>query len=207
MKRLLLRNVPGWVLDLLDTLTFGATIVGATYISVNGKDTSGKVVFGAVVFLVLFYFWILLSRRMGGRYSFRTGSKAEANFFCEWYGRQGRHFVFCNDLDWLEDPAGSSIRSALETTARRAGSSVFIAHRVGNASVSGRLRAAGVQLVTMPSTLQAKARFSLREYEQDAWLIVRDKAQNEDNTVFLRSQDAYMLAIARDFFRSTGANL
>jgi hypothetical protein len=117
-------------------------------------------------------------------------------FFSEWYDRNGRHDIYCKDLDWLDRPELEPIVQVL--IRRKAQVNIFI--REQDAEVCHRLRKAGVQLYLVPEVARSEIKMSLRSDNDDKELIVRRKRPGSQMVRFIHSQDHHMLGLAEDLF-------
>jgi hypothetical protein len=117
-------------------------------------------------------------------------------FFSEWYDRNGRHDIYCKDLDWLDRSELEPIEQVL--IRRRAQVNIFL--REQDAGVCQRLREAGVQIYLVPEVARSEMKMSLRSDNDDKELIVRRKRPGSEMVRFIHSQDQHMLGLAEDLF-------
>lgn len=202
LRKLLWRGAPTWLLEALQGLAFAATVAGAGYFTLQDQPPDPAATIAATTALFTVYLYIVLSKELGNKYVFKRGSEDEAKFFASWYSEPGVHSIFCDDLDWMEGQVGSRICAALCATAGQKGSKVRVFVRQPNQSVADQLHQAGVELRDVPDHVTSQARFSLRSYEEEEWMIIRHSSGDRKRTVFIESQDQYLRVLARDFFAS-----
>lgn len=117
-------------------------------------------------------------------------------FFSDWYDRNGRHDIYCKDLDWLDRPELVPIVNVL--IQRSVNVSIFV--REDGAQVCARLRAAGVPIYLVPDVAKSQMKMSLRTDNDDQELIIRRKAPGATTVRFIYSDDEYRLGLAEDLF-------
>jgi hypothetical protein len=179
----------------LQAICNGATIAGTllSFLSTKWWALAAFALAGTVVVQILLY----RTSAKDAYYEFKDERDPNfVKFFAEWYDQNGRHDIYCKDLDWLGREELDPIVQVL--IRRHASVSVFI--REDDAEVCNRLRVAGVPIYIVPDVARSQMKMSLHTDDDDQELIIRRKAPDATTVRFIRSDDQYRLGLAEDLF-------
>lgn len=157
-----------------------------------------------VVAAVALCFTALIVYLLEGRHSHRLteGSDRFAKFYANWYARNGSHYVYCDDLAWLE---GNENRAIIDQL-RSVGSRAHVWVRDDTSPRATELRSAGVGISKIPNIAEIHVPMSLHVSDGEKRLIIRAKAgyrrQSPRQTIsFIETGDKYLATLAHEFFR------
>jgi len=189
------------ILVALNLVAVAATLSGQGVIQALDLQPAAWV--WALAILVLATIQFLLWRSVGSRrvHSLRERSEGFTRFFSDWYSQDGRHTIYCSDLEWLEHPE----HSAILLTLMRRSTHVEVFVRSDSSPVCNQLRQSGVAVYTIPPTTYTHVRMSLHQSEEQETVIIRRKISRpnpEESIVFVESDDRYLVALAKDLLAS-----
>jgi hypothetical protein len=184
-------------------LVLNATAVAITVLGQGVLQTLNmrpKLWIWVIAVLAIVGIQILLWRNVGSRtvHSFRERTPEFSSFFSSWYAQDGQHTVYCSDLEWLEHPEHAEI---LRTLMRRA-TRIEIIVRDDSSPICSQLRQQGLVIHTIPENTYTLVRMSLHQSDDQERVIIRRKItrQNQENIVFVETEDSYIVALAKDLF-------
>jgi hypothetical protein len=134
------------------------------------------------------------------RVSLVKGSRKFADYFVDWYKREGEHFIFCNDMDWLRGGEEARIVQAIADRGRK----MTICTRDTVDEIVDRLRRAGVSVHQVPAQSITHAAMSLHKVDGTSTLIIRHKhGTTRNNKIhFIETRNKVVVALAQDLFQS-----
>ena len=185
---------PDRTLEVLNAVVFVATLLGGGLTAVIGPaDALWVILAGLILFAI--YIWVAYSRRRSV-YDFKIGSKEYVEFFTRWYGRQGEHVLFCDDLYWMDTDNTESIRNALKKRPK----TVMIALRRHDGIAYEELKRAGVKMLEVDEALATRATFSVNRDGEVLRMIVRNKdtPPDGDRIQFQLTIDEFVIRMAQD---------
>jgi hypothetical protein len=188
------------VSEWLDALVVAATLIGGGLATVLRPP--GVVTVGAGIVLFVLYLWASKAKRPRD-YVFVKETEEMASFFRKWYGQSGRHTVFCDDLDWMEGPVNAPIAEAL----RHQGAKATVCLRELSSDTVDRLRRSGVRVCHTATAIETHTKFSIREEDDQAEMIVRVKSHDNTRIRFRRVSDRFSIGLARDLVLMSGADV
>lgn len=190
---------PEQTLEVLNALVFAATLLGGGILAFVGHVPKGVVILAGVV-LVGLYVWVGYSRR-ASTYEFTEDSSEFVEFFAKWYRKSGDHWIFCDDLDWIDSTDAAKIRAALAERPE----TVKIALRKLAGSAYEELQAKGVTFLKIDEALSTHAKFSIHHQDGFYRMILRNKparGASDDRVRFRRVTDQFSITMALDIFNN-----
>lgn len=118
------------------------------------------------------------------------------NFFQDWYSRSGNHYVFCTDLDWLDNPSGAAVIAALSSH----GDKTHVYLRDLTASCVEKLRQDNCDVREMPSNFaDPSVKLSINFGDKGDRVILREKnsTPGDDTVHFLETAQPQIIAIVK----------
>lgn len=127
------------------------------------------------------------------------GSHKFSEYFVGWYQREGEHFVFCRDLDWLKGNEEAKIVKALADRGRR----MTVCTLDTGDEIADRLRQAGVSVHPIPAQTATQTVMSLHKVDDIKTLIIRHKHATTQNGKihFIETRNNVVVALAQDLFQ------
>lgn len=130
------------------------------------------------------------------------GTGKFVSFYKNWYARGGWHFIYCDDLAWLDDDENEPIVRQLKTDGSRA----HIWIRDASSPRVEEFRSAGVQVGAVPEFAEIHVPMSLHKHDDARQLILRAKSgygrkTGRQTIDFIETTDRYLVALADEFFR------
>jgi len=145
-----------------------------TIIAGISPDFSLNVWYRALLSLLIIgltYWAVVRKRGFQIVHSFVDNSNEEAEFFAEWYSRNGELIIFCTDLDWLSSARYDKVVDAL----MRKGNRLDLYLRKHNHEVVRKLARNGAKLCRVKPSIRSTHRFSIRIDEHLNYIIIRNK--------------------------------
>lgn len=139
--------------------------------------------------------WLYLQARKHRIYDFKNETDPKfVKFFREWYSQDGDHYVFCNDLDWLDATDVAQVRQTLGELGSRL--KVYLVRDTGRACAE--IRDAGGEIVIIPENLvtDLPPKMSLVRDNESHQIILRRKQPHVDRVRFIKTEDPHMLCLA-----------
>lgn len=202
----LLRALASWLLDAVSAAALGIGVAELLEFFISAFHPTAfwrtiEIIGIAVTYLVVLR---LTNRRPRDEFSFPVASPRFYKFYARWYRRDGKVYVFCDELDWLEGDLAKPVRDALGDKGGRA----TLCVRDQTSPVAAELRGRGVVMMPIPETVQYAARLSLRSSDGVTQIIVRQtNRQREEVNVLRQTTDKYLVGMAADLFRAVGVSL
>jgi hypothetical protein len=191
---------PQRVSEWLDAFVVAVTLIGGGLASVFRPPGLVTVTVGVLLFFL--YLWASQGKRSRD-YVFPRDSEELASFFRKWYSRTGTHTVFCDDLDWMEGPVNAPIAEAL----REQGAQATVCLRKVSGDAVDRFQASGVHVYQTAPAIRTHTKFSIREEDDQAQMIVRVKYEEDDEHIrFRRVTDRFAIGLARDLVQMTSVD-
>jgi len=115
-------------------------------------------------------------------------------FFSDWYSQPGDHYIFCNDLDWLDNARVATVRQTLTDLGGRL--TVYLVRQTGRACAE--ISQHGGKVVTIPDNLitDLPPKMSLVRDNESSQIILRRKQAKVDHVRFIRTQEPHLLCLA-----------
>jgi hypothetical protein len=125
------------------------------------------------------------------------------DFFNKWYRQQGLLSIYCSDLNWMVYEQFNIVHTICQKGAE---CTIYLRGDKTNTTIEQTLAASGVRIFHNNKHL-THHRFSLLEYENDAYLIIRDKKNGgEDNEIEFKQEDnknnPYTIDLVKDLLKS-----
>lgn len=198
LRRLPRIERPERTLEILNGLVFAATLIGGGILAFVGHVPRG-IVLAAGFLLFLLYIWVVYSRG-ASTHEFVENSRQFVAFFAKWYGRSGEHWVFCDDLDWMDGTDAAPIRAAIAKRPDK----VTIALRDHRGPAYEELCAKGVKFLTVDQALSTHAKFSIHHEDGFYRMILRNKnpREAEDRVRFRLITDEFSIKMALDLLKN-----
>ena len=105
------------------------------------------------------------------KHIFEECSIEEAVFFDEWYRKEGRIFMFCTDLEWLENEIYLRVVDAL----KKKGNKLNLYLKKTDHRIVNELKLAGANLYYVRQNIRSEHRFSIRKNNGFHSIIIRNK--------------------------------
>lgn len=133
------------------------------------------------------------------RVALTKGSRKFSKYFVEWYQREGEHFIFCRDLDWLKGTEEGRIVDALVDRGRK----MTVCTLDTGDEIAERLRRAGASVYPVPTQTATHAVMSLHKVDDTRTLIIRHKRGTAQNSKihFIETRNNVVVALAQDLFQ------
>ena len=115
-------------------------------------------------------------------------------FFSDWYGQDGSHYIFCKDLDWLDRPQLVRIVETLRNRGRKV--TIFVSE--DEARACARIRQNGAQILVVPRDVaEIRVKMSLHIDDADSKeIIVQRKKEGASTVRFTQTTDSNMVGLA-----------
>ncbi len=190
------------LLLVLQAVATAAAIAGLSITSSGTKGVAFWAIGGVLVFLQLGVHYITIGRF---RHHLEEGTPKFGKFFQQWYSCSGTHFIYCDDLEWLEPVEHAMIVDQLKRNA--SGVEVWI--RRDDSPRVAELRADGVNVRVVPDVARLHVSLSLHVDGGARRLIVRGKTEHrrdgKKRIEFVQTDEANLVALAREFFALCGS--
>lgn len=207
----MVRRIAGYVLDVLGALGVATSLVAFGWPLLWPVNVPAEFVL-AIAVAAAYFVLLRLSRppARSGQKSLEVASQEFADYYANFYRREGQLHVFCKDTEWLEHVNMAPVVEALTAKGQRA----TLCLQILGEPVTNRLAEAGVNIVHVPEALALEIKMSLRENGTEKELIIRGaghgteraprsnhKEAREINT-FTESTNADMVNLALTIFRT-----
>lgn len=182
----------------IQILTTAGAITGLLRDATQGKFTGWLIALLAVLVLTQVVLHFLARPR--ARYSLTERTSKFTKFFTNWYSRNGRHSIFCDDLEWLEATEHAPIVGAM----MRRGRAIEVFVRDDTSPVCARLRGAGVAIYDIPVDTITRTSMSLHSLDGTQTLIIRAKneSRRDRNRIsFIETRRKTYVSPVSDLFR------
>lgn len=190
-----------YIPEIPQAAVFALTIVGALVGTLTKWKPSPLFAWVAVAVLAGLYILMLITSQPRNRHQFSESTARFTKFFKLWYGRPGRLTIFCTDLDWVGDDIMHALmdKAGRRSDGEQAHLTLLLRHPDGpNAT---KLRQLGADVQKIRDHIETHHRLSLREYEGNRFLIIRDTERDDGLVSFIETnqrKDPFIVSLARD---------
>jgi len=153
-----------------------------------------------VVAAIILSFLFLKWAEESNVHNFDENSQGFFDFFQSWYTKQGILYVFCNDLEWLDNDKGKRVLDSI----KRKGPKANLFLRNTNGEVIENLRRNQVNIFHIEDGIYSQFRFSLVDNDGLKNIIIRKKEIEGEKISFMEtnmSKDPYLLDFAFDVLK------
>lgn len=102
-----------------------------------------------------------------------VGAEEFANYYRDFYKREGSIYIYCKDTEWLEDPVMKPVVDAIAAKGQRA----TLCLRVLGEKTTETLKKSGVQIKAVPDSLALEIKMSYQDNGTDKSVIIRGAAK------------------------------
>ena len=185
------------VLELLNGLVFGITLIGANLLSLLDAKPHILLQLAVTILLAAAYLYLVSAKKPPRMHALQEGSRQLATFFRKWYSSEGDLSVFCNDMDWLASEPSSQVVDALESKGRK----LLLFLRDPTGPVVERLKRAGASVFRVKQSVKSQHRISLLNSDGIKKILVRNTEIERERVSFIEadsSSDPYLITLAED---------
>lgn len=185
------------VLELLNGLVFGLTIIGANMIAWFNINIPLGFQMLITAFLAIVYVCVAYEKTSDRIHSFDEQSPKFTKFFQKWYSQDGLLSIFCTDLDWLDNQQSAGIVYELE----RKGTNLKLYLRKPAGRIVERLCKSGAKAYEIKDSVRTQHRLSLLDQDGIKRIIVRNKDMESAKIVFIETdemREPYLIGMTED---------
>lgn len=196
-----------WALNVIAALGIAITIVIGVWPLLGQPNVPAQVmavILLAGVYLVLMYL-VRSPRAQIEHVSLERGTPQFAEYYADFYAREGLIYIFCEDTEWLEDDVMKPVFDAIANKGEKA----TVCLTSTGFSTTDELRKRGVKIVHVPSDQALEVKMSYRVNGTEKTLIIRGAADGttrrgrsnpvEINT-FTKTTNADLVNLAETIF-------
>ncbi len=186
---------------ILSALSFSLSILGVGIMNIFSLPIWIPILIAFV--LGVLYFYVDYTKTRDLIHSFEENSAEFFDYFKKWYEKEGELSIYCNDLNWLENPEGGNVLNTIKAKGNKA--HIFV--RNYSDSTREYMKSSGVNIYQVAGGTLKDHRFSILKSNGVTKIIIRNKDDENNNNKILfietdSHKDPYLINITIDLLES-----